>query len=54
MSDVPELRVYSTRCGELYKMVHENTPECFVLYEQGLELIALIKELQEQLKEQSK
>lgn len=45
-----ELIVYSTRAGELYNMVMQGKPACFVSYEQALELQKRIEELEDYIR----
>lgn len=45
-----ELVVYSTRVGELYNMVVQQKPACFVSYEQALEMQKRIEQLEDYIR----
>lgn len=44
-----DLMVYSTKAGELPRLVENGIPKCFVPYEQALELMRLLREAEEQI-----
>jgi hypothetical protein len=47
---VIELVVYSTRAGELYNMVMQKKPACFVSLEQALEMQKRIEQLEDYIR----